>query len=206
MVGIFRPSFLKRFFAVLFGMVFLFGLGYFFHPHILQPLADRLIITDQLRSADVILILAGDDNGERVVEGVRLYRTGWAKRLLMSGGPLAWRLTAAEWMKKQAVASGVPPAAVLIQDRSRSTLEDARFSLPLIKERGWRRVILVTSPYHTRRAKKIFEKSWRDEGIELIVVPAASQFEPRRWWSRHEDAARVGWEYASSVLYFFKRY
>jgi len=177
------------------------------HPYCLQYLADRLVVRDPLVKADLILVLAGDGNGERVDEGVKLYKAGYAPRILMSGGPLAWQLTYADWMKKQAIALGVPAAAIITQRKSRSTIEDAKYSLPLVKASGARRVILVTSSYHTGRAARVFRKLYPPVGISILVWPAPDKdFNPKRWWTRHEDLSFVVWEYVSAVLYFLKGY
>jgi len=180
---------------------------YFSAPYWLNYLGKRLVVQDKLVKADIIIVLAGDNNGERVEQGIALYRAGYAPKLLMSGGPLAWRLTYAEWMKKQAVESGIPAAAIILQDKSRSTIEDAKFTLPLLKQYNIKSLILVTSPTHTRRAQKVFTRLLKPANIELIVYPAQkSEFNPDRWWTRHEDTSSVVWEYVSSVLYFVKGY
>ncbi len=176
-------------------------------PWFLNGLADHLIVRDPLAKADVILVLAGDDNGERTAAGIELYKQGYAGHLLMSGGPLAWHLTAAAWMKKQAVEAEVPAAAILTEDRSRSTIENAQFSLPLLEARGFRSVILVTSPYHTRRAALVFKKLYRPRGIGVTVYPVPrSEFQPHDWWLRHEDTGYVVWEYVSRLMYLLKGY
>ena len=180
---------------------------YLFCPALLEAMAKHLIIQGRLEKADVIIVLGGDNNGERVSQGVRLYKAGFAKHILMSGGPLAWKLTCAQWMKRQAVDSGVPAAAILLEDKSRSTIENAKFSLPIMKNYGFRSAILVTSPFHSRRAAKVFRKVFFPAGIKLVIYPAQkSEFNPHRWWTRHEDTAYVVWEYVSLVLYFFKGY
>lgn len=182
----------------------IFGL-YLLTPFILQGAGDRLIVTDKLEKADVIIVLAGDNNGERVIEGVKLFKHGYAPKLLMSGGPLAWKLTYAEWMKKQAVELGVRSPEILAQNKSQSTIEDARFSLPFVKRHGFKTIILVTSPTHTRRAAATFRKLYAREGIKIIVRPVEkSEFNPHKWWTRHEDLQLVVWEYVSMVLYFLK--
>ena len=180
---------------------------YLAYPLVLEGMANYLVVQDKLEKADVIIVLGGDNNGERVSQGIRLYKEGFAKHLLMSGGSLAWKLTCAQWMKRQAVESGVPAAVILLQDRSRSTIEDAKFSLPIIKNYGFKSVILVTSPTHSRRAAKVFRRVFPREGIKVIIYPAQkSEFNPHLWWTRHEDTAYVVWEYVSLVLYFFKGY
>ena len=183
--------------------------AYLLYPHVMEGAARFLMVRDRLEPADMILVLAGDDNGERVRESVELYRQGYAREILMSGGPLAWRLTAAEWMKKQAVAMGVPARAVLTEDRSESTLENALFVLSVLKGRGTKSVILVTSPTHSRRADRVFRKVLPPQGIKVISSPVPlekSEFRVDRWWTRHEDTQQVVWEYVSLVYYFLKGY
>jgi uncharacterized SAM-binding protein YcdF (DUF218 family) len=189
---------------ILFLALAIFWLAY---PALLNGLARFLVVRDKLGRADVILVISGDNNGERVSAAVDLFKQGYAKRLLMSGGPLAWHLTNAEWMKRQALAAGIPSPAILTQDRSLSTLEDAQFSLPIVRENNYRSVILVTSPYHTRRAAAVFKKIFERQGIKVMVYPAPhSDFDPHDWWMRHEDTADVVWEYVARAMYLLKGY
>jgi uncharacterized SAM-binding protein YcdF (DUF218 family) len=50
----------------------------------------------------------------------------------------------------------------------RSTHDEAVLVARLFRERGWRRVLLVTSPTHTRRAAAAFER----EGLLVVSSPA----------------------------------
>jgi uncharacterized SAM-binding protein YcdF (DUF218 family) len=123
----------------------------------------------------------------------------------MSGGPLAWKLVNAEWMKKQATEAGVPGNLILVEDRSLSTIENAKFSLPIVLSHNFKSVIVVTSPYHALRSARVFHKVFSPQGVKIIVRPAEkSIFNPDRWWTRHEDTQFVVWEYTALVLYFFK--
>ena len=196
---------MKKAFRGLLLLLAVFLTLYFSYPFILTGMANYLIVRDKLGKADLILVLGGDSSGERVVEGVKLYKQGYAKRILMSGGPLYRELTYAGLMKRQSLESGVPEKAVLLQAKSRSTLEDAQFSLPIVKAGGYKSIILVTSPTHTRRAARVFRRIYSKEGIKVMVQPVEkSEFSPDRWWTRHEDAGLVVWEYVSSVLYLLK--
>jgi uncharacterized SAM-binding protein YcdF (DUF218 family) len=189
--------------------VLLVLLAYYLFPFFLNGLARSLIVRDQLERADVIIVLSGDDNGERVSEAVRLYKKGYAGKLLMSGGPLAWRLTAADWMKKQAVYLGVPAKAVLLEKASRSTRDNALFSLRILKARKVKSCILVTSPQHSRRASRTFKKLFGRQGIKIASQPVPlvrSRFRPDGWWGRHEDSQLVLWEHFASLYYLLRGY
>ncbi|MDI6731778.1 MAG: hypothetical protein QME05_04285 [Candidatus Margulisbacteria bacterium] len=71
--------------------------AYLSSPYLLNKAAEYLIVRDALAKADAIAVLGGDDNGERVDAAVKLYKQGYAPRIIMSCGPLAWRLSGAEW-------------------------------------------------------------------------------------------------------------
>lgn len=176
-------------------------------PVFLNGMARALIVRDKLEPVDIIVVLSGDNNGERVDEAVKLYKKGFARKILMSGGPLAWRLTAAEWMKKQALVLRVPSRAILLEDESESTLDNARFSRAILQRNGAKAVILVTSPTHSRRAKQVFEKTLKKDQIKVLSWPVQkSKFKLDQWWTRHEDTQAVMWEYVSLVYYFLKGY
>ena len=70
--------------------------------------------------------------------------------------------------------------------RANNTLEEAQDLRVLISERQWRKVLLVTSNYHTRRARYIFRKTLPGE-VSLEVAGAASpDFEPGSWWQSRQ--------------------
>jgi uncharacterized SAM-binding protein YcdF (DUF218 family) len=101
----------------------------------------------------------------RVAEGVRLWREGAAPYLLMSGGRTVSEVPEAETMAGLARTAGVDEAAVLKEERSTRTLENAVFSTQMIKGRGWSEVLVVTDDFHMRRAEYCFRSQrqpvWR---------------------------------------------
>jgi len=198
---------MKKIFIIVLTLLIVLAGCYFLAPFVLNKAASFLIVRDELKPADVIVVLSGDDNGERVNQAVLLYEKKYAPKMLLSGGPLAWNLKYAYWMKKQANYLGVPDFAILIEDQSRSTIENARFCLPILKKTGAKKIILVTSPAHSRRAKRTFSKILSKDKIAAISFPAQkTSFNSDKWWQRHEDTQLVVWEYVSLVFYFLKGY
>lgn len=185
------------------------ALACFLYPVGLNGLARFLIVRDEIEPADAIIVLSGDVNGERVSEAVRLYKKGYGRRLVMSGGPLSWRLTAAEWMQKQALAMGVPARAILLEKGSQSTVDNALFTLRLLEPMKVRSCIVVTSPQHSRRAKRTFKNLFEKRGIKIYSHPVPlerSRFKLPGWWRRHEDTQLVVWEYVAFVYYLMRGY
>lgn len=194
---------LKR---ILVGLFLFVSLIVVLHSFILQGMASFLLVQDNLEKVDIIMTLAGDSNGERVAQAVKLLKLGYAPKILMSGGPAIWNMTYAENMRLQATSLGVKNQDVIVQDKSMSTIEDIKFSLPILKRLKVKKLILVTSPTHIRRASLVAHKYYDREGIRVIVYPVQkSSFNPDKWWTRHEDVQPVIWEYIALVQYLLKR-
>ncbi len=190
---------------ILLFVLFIILIGWLSYPWILNSMAGFLVVQGKLSKADAILVLAGDSNGERVAQAVALYKNGWAPRLVMSGGPAVWSLTYARNMRNQAKYLGVPDKDLYLQDKSESTYEDAKFSLPILKNLGARKIILVSSPYHMRRATLVTRKMYRSSNIEIIPYPVQqSRWKSDGWWKRHEDTQMVVWEYMAMIEYLLK--
>src|SRR5665647_136067 len=100
----------------------------FTYDHALTAVGNFLVVEDLPSEAEAIVVLSGD-LGARLEQGVELYRQGYAPRLILAGGGQPGRPSAAEVMKRQAVALGVPSAAALLVNESTSTREDALFTL-----------------------------------------------------------------------------
>jgi uncharacterized SAM-binding protein YcdF (DUF218 family) len=81
----------------------------------------------------------------------------------------------------------VPTSAIVrFSHRADNTLEEAEGLQVLIAQKGWHRILLVTSNYHTRRARYIFRKLL-PETVRLEVVGASdSQFQPDSWWASRQ--------------------
>jgi uncharacterized SAM-binding protein YcdF (DUF218 family) len=157
-------------------MTVLTALVYFGHPFLLDKAGKLIYEKDDLKPADVIVILAGEDE-ERVEYGVYLFREEWAKkdRIIMAGGPLVWKYTWASLMKEHAEYLGIPGKDILLEDKSRTTEEDAKYTKEILKKYGYTSLILVTSPYHSRRASTTFQKVMGKE-IKVISAPVENSW------------------------------
>jgi uncharacterized SAM-binding protein YcdF (DUF218 family)/glycosyltransferase involved in cell wall biosynthesis len=109
---------------------------------------------------------AGGGYQERVVAAVDLYRAGYARAIVFSSG-FQFAMREAEVMRDLAVANGVPPDAVMLEDRAANTRENVLFTDAILREHGWRSILLVSSPYHMRRALL----TWRASAPDVTVVP-----------------------------------
>jgi uncharacterized SAM-binding protein YcdF (DUF218 family) len=111
-------------------------------------------------------------SADRLWHAARLYRAGKAPLLVLSGGTVfADEAPEAQAMRQFLVDMGVPAGAMLLEAHSRTTTENAQDTARLLRPRGIRRILLVTSALHMRRARGLFERA----GFE--VVPAPTDYE-----------------------------
>lgn len=143
------------------------------------------VICSQIpRQADLILVLGGDFWGPRVVKAADLAMEGYAPLVLISGPPYGGDgrpegAYAIEFL----TAHGYPKALFAVFGHTaNSTVDEAIALAPELRRRRVKRVILVTSAYHSRRADMVV-RLFCDNGIQFISVPAPdSAYMPERWW------------------------
>ena len=142
-----------------------------------------LAVTDPLAKADVIIAISGDE-GPRTETAVSLWQQGLAPLLLFSGASLdPDSVSSGELMKREAVRLGVPADAILVEPLSATTEENAKRTAALMTARGLHTAILVTSPYHQRRAAMLFARAFEPAGLSFRNHPANDPaWDPDRWW------------------------
>jgi uncharacterized SAM-binding protein YcdF (DUF218 family) len=165
---------LRRLVAGVTGLLSLLWIAVAFTP--LTPwLAQGLVRRDAVQAADAVYVFSsqvqedGDPTANamsRLLKGIELLAEGRASRLAVSEVPPpggAYAPLARAW-----VARYVPSAEVLSVGRIYNTHDEAAAVARLFREKGWTRVLAVTSPTHTRRAAAALEK----QGLEVVSVPA----------------------------------
>jgi uncharacterized SAM-binding protein YcdF (DUF218 family) len=164
---------------------------------------------DAPQKSDAIVLLAGDLT--RTFEAAQLYREGYAPRVYISVAvhdsssrlfeDAGIAITNAEDLARQVLLrKGVPDSAIawLAKDML-STATEAQATKTLV-DRGERRLLVVTSPYHTRRTGIIFHRAIPDADIRII----ASRYEtfPEDWWREQRASVSVILEVAKLTFYF----
>jgi uncharacterized SAM-binding protein YcdF (DUF218 family) len=106
----------------------------------------------------------------RVEAGARAFERGVAPVVIVTGGRRWDGHMEALSMGRLLSRLGVPEGAIVLEPFALSTSENAYFSVRLGRLRGWRRILVVTCPWHMRRAVQDFRLC----GAEVIPMPAAS--------------------------------
>lgn len=153
------------------------GAGFFLSPQ------------DELEKADAIVAISGGETRQRVEEAVKLFKADWAPLLIMSGAARDEKISNAAAMKQVAISLDVPKDKILIEEAATSTLDNAKFVRDIIKEKKFTKIILVTSPYHQRRAFVAFSKALVGLPVKIINHSSTdSLWRKNGWWQ--DDWAR----------------
>ena len=167
----------------------LLGVVYLLRHPLLRAAGEWWVVDDGLAPADAIILLS-DDNyfADRAARAAELYHGRWAPRIVASGRMLRRYAGIAELMQRDLVERGVPADAVLrLAHTADSTREEAQVAQRLVVERGWHRVLVVTSNYHTRRTRYIYRRVF-PPAVEVRVAPARdSAFDPEHWWQSRRE-------------------
>lgn len=156
----------------------------------LALLGGFLVKADGAAPADMIVVLAGDFSGNRILTGADLVRKGIAPKALISGPAEAYGHHESDLAIAFATARGYPESYfIALPNDARSTKSEADAVLAELRRLGAHRIDIVTSNYHTRRAGNIYRSKARDLEIRMVSAPDRF-FEPDSWW-KSRDAQKI---------------
>jgi uncharacterized SAM-binding protein YcdF (DUF218 family) len=145
---------------------------------------------------------AGGGYQERVKMAVDLYQGGFAPRMVFESG-YSFTFREAEIMRDLALSLDVPDSAILLETTGANTYDQVTQVHSILRKHDWRRILLVSSPYHMRRAVLV----WRKQAPEVEVVPTPvpqSQFYLHERGASVEQLKGLAQEFAALVWYWWK--
>lgn len=145
-------------------------------------------------NAEVIVLLGGGSH-ERYERVGKLFKERAAPRIIVSG------YGDGEINRYLLTNTGVPAKAIQLENKSRTTRENAQFTIKLLREQKVKRVIIVTSWYHSRRAQACFQHY----APEIAFYSRPSYFAAARAdWSRNRIGSRARLEYLKLLGYWMR--
>lgn len=166
---------------------------------ILVGVGSFLSVGDPVKPVDAIVVLSGDE-GVRIKEASDWYLRGYGKYLLITktdDEEIGEQKTYSEKLMRIAIELGVPQDSILFSEGMASnTIEEAKAVLLVAKTRNINSILVVTDPYHTRRADIIFDLEFKDQEIDTYVHGVRnSWYQPYSWFFRVS-----GWRVTISEL------
>lgn len=138
-----------------------------------------------IEKADVIVLLGGgvhsraaeftlgnlNQRGDRLLYAAALYQAGKAPQILVTGGGAKGDPTEAALSADILEVMGVPSNRLLLEEASRNTHDNARYTATMLADSPDARVLLVTSAFHMRRSTALFAA----QGVTVIPAPTDHQ-------------------------------
>lgn len=138
--------------------------------------------TGKCQKVDAIVAVSGGDTMARTDEAIKLYKAGWAPLLVFSGAAADKKGPSnAKVMRERALHQNVPSKDILTDETSATTAENAQNTASIVKNRSIKRLLLVTSAYHQRRAGIEFNKQLGG-AAEVVNHPVANDNQWSSWW------------------------
>jgi uncharacterized SAM-binding protein YcdF (DUF218 family) len=164
----------------------------------------RLLVWDDgPAAADIAIVLAGDFTGSRLKGAADLVRSGLVPVILVSGPGEIYGVNEADAAIRLLTSQGYPAAwFVPVRHASTSTKQEGTALLNELARRHVRRVNVVTSNFHTRRARRIYLELERERGggpeIRMVAVPNVD-YDPAVWWRTREGRKVAFFEWTKSI-------
>ncbi len=171
------------------------------HP-IFRLVGEGWVVEDTLERSDAILVLS-DDNfyADRAARAAQVYRQGLGPIVVASGRRLRPYAGIAELIEHDLIERGVPKDKILrVAHDSDNTREEAKTLAQIAKQKKWRSVIVVTSNYHTRRARYIFSHIFTKDIRIRITGAHDDDFDPEHWWEKRISVKKLVREMAAMVI------
>ena len=188
--------------------------AYLAHPIILRSVGEYLVVEDTLQTAEAIVVLNGSAP-LRVLEAARLYKEGWAPKIILSqalrrGDFYAFEaldikiVQEHEYDREALLRSGVPDHdIIIIEEEAANTLAELRAVLRILQPPEDATLIIITSNYHTRRTAAIWNYL-TDGQVKGIVRWTRSDpsFDPATWWKNRQSIKHLVNEYMGLINYW----
>lgn len=148
------------------------GIGYYLSPQ------------QAPQNADAIVVVSGGQTTSRAAKGIELFKQGYAPIIIFSGAAIGDGPSNAYAMRDQALSQGISKDLIFIDEISQNTYENALNSKKILDNQKAKKIILVTSPYHQRRANQTFRTVLGPDYEVFGVSAFDDRWSKSQWWKR----------------------
>jgi uncharacterized SAM-binding protein YcdF (DUF218 family) len=179
-----------------------------FSHRVLWSLGALLDSSEPPQKADMIVVIGGDLRGNRILKAAELVREGYGPKVLVSGQDAMFGRHESDMAIDFAVEHNYPRDEFIpLRYPALSTVDEAAADIRQLRELGVHKYILVTSPYHTARAARIFRREGRREGagLEVHTVSAPEPYwQNGEWWKSREGRKLWLLEFVKTMADWFR--
>jgi len=158
-----------------------------------------LVRQDGPAKAGLIVVLAGDQYGNRILKACELLREGYAPKALISGPCCYYGDIESEAEIAFGTKHGCPADRLIsFPVKAMNTVDEAAELTAELHRRGVHRFLVVTSNYHSRRAGNAFRRVADPSEFRVVAAPDRF-FDPGNWWKDREGQKVVFLEWSKTV-------
>lgn len=198
----------KILYLILFFLLLFTGL-YLLRQPVLRSFATFLIHEDSLQRADAMIVLSGGGY-DRGNEAAKIYHSGYVSKIICTGGnPVTeMKVFGIDTLESDMTVANlhrhnIPDSVIIDLRKGTSTKEESVIILDYCQKYSIKKVIIVSSLLHTRRAREVFHEKLHSAGIELIMHGApSSRFDEMQWWKSEEGLIAVNNEWIKQFYYW----
>jgi uncharacterized SAM-binding protein YcdF (DUF218 family) len=192
-----------RFLKFLFILAVAAVIVYLARPLWLRGLGHALVHDDGPAKADIAVVLAGDYYGDRIEKAAGLVRQGYIPAVLVDGPPGFYGMNESTAAINYVVRKGNPAQWFIdFPIQANSTHEEAEKVLPELRRRNVHSYLLVTSDFHSGRARRIFRAEAQKMGYNpemRVVIAQGPDFNPDTWWHSREGKKAAFFEWCKTL-------
>lgn len=183
---------------------------YIFREPILRGFGNYLITEDEIEQADAVYILGGSSN-DRAAKAIQIYKDGFSERFYCTGGHISKEfelldttLTEAEITQSFLVKKGIPKRNAIAINDCFSTRDEADLIYDHANKNKFKKIIILSSKFHLRRVKNVFEEKFEGSEISTLYIGAPStDYNEDEWWRYEKGLIMVNNEYLKLVYYWW---
>lgn len=149
------------------------------------------------KKSDVIIVLSGDRG--RLEKAISLYEKGYAKSIMLST-PVGFESKLKDQLRKE-----VPRDNFIMENHASTTYTNATYTKQLAMKHHFKSAIVVSSDYHIRRTKLVFDRVYKDTGMKLTYVSSTKDHK-QPWFMDGLEVKVTLSEYVKLVGYYFELY
>jgi uncharacterized SAM-binding protein YcdF (DUF218 family) len=191
-----------------FGVVFILFL---MRNQILRSVGNWLVATDDTEKTECCFVLGGN-SFERGISAVELYKIFPDHRFVATGGNYPYQILCldttmfeAELTKHWMVSNGVPETQIEILTSAHSTMDESEEIISYCKEKNLKHITVISSAFHMRRVRWVFEDKFEDAGIKVNFHGATSvEYNQTNWWKNEEGLIMTNNELVKLFYYLIK--
>ena len=184
---------------------------FIFRFPLMRLAGNYLIKEDNPIRSDAAFVLSGSSL-ERAEASARLYKQAIIPTIVVTGKNendnlkiYQINIPDAQITQKALINAGVDSSAIQTLPLGTSTYEEAQAILGYAKQRNYKRIIVVSSKFHTRRIYRLFYEKFQKEGIEVLVYGADPiTYKIEDWWNYEDGLIFVNNEYVKLLYYAMK--